>query len=139
LTICTHGRQPAFLDADIVAQTLSRFRNTAKAESFEILAYCLMPDHGHWLIEGTSETANFLRFAKLAKQRSGAAHARKSGTRLWQEGYWERVLRPEEDLKEIAGYIVNNPVRAGLVATASEYPYSGSDIWSLEDLIESVM
>jgi putative transposase len=117
--------------------TVEQFRITARTEGFAILAYCLMPDHVHLLVEGISERSDFRRFAKLAKQRSGAAYALKSGNRLWQKGYYERVLRYDEDAKDVAQYIIANPVRAGLVRSPDQYPYLGSDRWSVRDLIES--
>ena len=114
-----------------------QFRKTSKDEAFEILAYCIMPDHGHFLIEGLEDRPDFRRFCKLAKQRSGSAHARSHGGRLWQEGYHERVLRENDDLRALARYLLNNPVRAGLVAAPIDYPYLGSDRWALAELIDA--
>ena len=97
-----------------------------------------MPDHAHLLIEGSREHSDMRQFAKMAKQGSGAVYALKSGRALWQEGYHDRVLRAEEDSRRVARYILENPVRAGLVKHASEYPFSGSDIWAMADLIGSL-
>ena len=104
---------------------------------FALLAYCLMPDHAHLLVEGLADTSALRRFAKLAKQRSGARHAIDVGQRLWQEGYDEHVLRGDEDARHVARYIIENPVRAGLVTTPFQYPYLGSDVWTLRELIDS--
>ena len=72
---------------------MEQFRRTALLERFAILAYCLMPDHVHLLVEGLTDTSDLTRFAKMAKQRSGGIYRRRFGKRLWQEGYFERVLR----------------------------------------------
>jgi putative transposase len=138
LTTCTYQRHPTFRDAEIATRTIEHFRTTARAEQFELLAYCLMPDHAHLLVEGLTESADFRRFTKLAKQRSGAAYALTADRPLWQKGYYERVLRQEEDAREIARYIVANPVRAGIVESPDRYPHSGSDKWSIGELIEWV-
>src|SRR5262245_47228778 len=87
LTICTFNRQKFFLNSETVSVTLTQFRKTSEEEDFEILAYCIMPDHGHFLVEGLDEWSDFRRFCKLAKQRSGGRHARSHGVPLWQEGY----------------------------------------------------
>jgi REP element-mobilizing transposase RayT len=50
----------------------------------------MMPDHAHLLVEGTTTSADLRRFAKLAKQRSGAAYAMRVDGALWQEGYSNR-------------------------------------------------
>jgi hypothetical protein len=48
------------------------------------------------------------------------------------------VLRPDDDAKKIPRYIVENPVRAGLVRCAVDYPLVGSDVWTLGELIDSL-
>lgn len=98
-----------------------------------------MPDHAHLLVEGLDDSSDLRRLAKLMKQHSGAAHAMRTGQRLWQEGYYDRVLRQEEDAKYVARYILDNPVRAGLAKSPGEYPYLGSDVWTLEELLGSVI
>jgi putative transposase len=138
LTFCTRERLEAFRDADVVALTLDQFRRTAEDEKFAILAYCLMPDHAHLLVDAVDQDSDFKRFAKMAKQRSGGVYRKRRGSRLWQEGYYERVLRDEDDVLQIARYILNNPVRAGLGESPADYPHLGSDRWSLEELLESV-
>ena len=125
LTFCTHERIKAFADPDVAARTLEPFRRTAAIEQFAIRAYCLMPDHVHLLVEGLSASSDLKRFAKMAKQRSGGVHRRRCGQRLWQEGYFERVLRDGDDLRSIAQYIVDNPIRAGLVERPEQYPHVG--------------
>jgi hypothetical protein len=51
---------------------------------------------------------------------------------LWHKSYHDHVVRSEEDLLQIAEYILGNPVRAGLVESAAEYPFSGSLVWGLD-------
>src|SRR5215211_1046793 len=138
LTFCTFERLPVLKDSHLRDQALRQFRLAASVEAFVILAYCLMPDHVHLLVEGTSDCSDFRRFAKMAKQRAGAAYARHSGRPLWQKGYFERVLRPHDNPKSIARYIVENPVRAGLATNPLDYPHVGSDVWGLQALIEGL-
>ena len=45
--------------------------------------------------------------------------------RLWVRSFYERVVRGERDLGETCQYVLGNPVRAGLVESAEDYPYSG--------------
>ena len=90
-----------------------------------------MPDHAHLLVEGREAQSDLRRFVKMAKQRSGGVYSRRFHRRLWQEGYFERVLRDPDDACLIARYIVMNPVRAGLVASPCDYPYVGTTLWDL--------
>ena len=68
------------------------------------------------------------------KESSGRAYPRRMKCPLWQEGYYDRVLRQEEDVRHVARYIIENPVRAGLVVHPSVYPYLGSDRWTVSQL-----
>jgi putative transposase len=137
LTFCTRSRSTIFIDAIIARDTLAQILRTASEEHFSVLAYCLMPDHVHLLVEGTTQRADLRRFAKMSKQRSGAIHALRSRERLWQEGYHDHILRKDEDLKSVARYILENPVRAGLVRAPTEYPYLGSEVWTLAELFDA--
>lgn len=138
LTFCTHGRHEAFRDPTTVAAVMSHIRRTARAMQFALLAYCLMPDHAHLLVEGAAPDADLRSFVRRAKQTSGQSYARRTGRRLRQEGYYDRVLRADDDAGAIARYILGNPVRAGLVRMPAGYPHLGSDVWSLDDLFASV-
>jgi REP element-mobilizing transposase RayT len=85
-----------------------------------------MPDHVHLVIEGTCETSDLRRCAKLAKQRTEYAIRTTFGIRgLWQEGYYERILRSEEATTMAVRYVLDNPVRAGFVRRAEDYPFTG--------------
>jgi putative transposase len=110
---------------------------TAEQQCFAVLAYCFMPDHLHLLVEGTSDSADLRIFIKLAKQLSGRAHVNVHGELLWQEGYHDRVLRASDEARDVARYILHNPVRAGLVARPRDYPFLGSGRWSIDELLQS--
>ncbi|MCB0239817.1 MAG: hypothetical protein KDH08_14500, partial [Anaerolineae bacterium] len=45
--------------------------------------------------------------------------------KLWQRGCWDHIVRTEESLLAIAQYILDNPVRKGVVARAEDWPWSG--------------
>jgi putative transposase len=95
-----------------------------------------MPDHAHLRVHGHSDRSDLHRFVKRAKQSSGQVYARTVKEPLWQDSYYDHVVRPEENLAGIACYIIQNPVRAGLVASPLQYPLVGSDTWSIEELIK---
>jgi putative transposase len=137
LTFCTDGRRRAFADAaavELVRQQLSR---AASEQKFAVIAYCFMPDHLHLLIEGTSDDSDGRRFIKAFKQYSGYYHSQARHEKLWQRYGFEHVLRDDEATVEVVKYIVANPVRAGLASTVEEYPFVGSLVYELKDLINS--
>ncbi len=137
LTLCSHRRVAVFRSAESVSRTLMEFLRVAEHERFAVLAYCFMPDHLHLLVEGRSSDSDLRLFVSAAKLRSERMHASVHGTRLWQEGYHQRVLRRAQDSRAIARYILEYPVRAGMVRTPLKYPYLGSAVWSVRELLDS--
>jgi hypothetical protein len=82
-----------------------------------------MPDHLHLLARGLDRQCDLRRFAKRAKQLS-AYHARRTRrVRLWQPGYYDRVIRYDEEPGYVE-YIRMNPVCAGLVERPEDYPHT---------------
>jgi putative transposase len=82
LTICTFQRRQWFSNRDCATDAIREFLQTNAHHGFEVLAYCLMPDHLHGLVEGQRADSDFLKCASLFKQHSGFNHARKYGGRL---------------------------------------------------------
>lgn len=85
------------------------------------MRYCFMSDH---------------RFMSIWKQRSGYRHKQHTGESLWQESYYDHVVRDDEEIIRTVRYVLENPVRKGLVRKFDEYPYSGSDVYNAEQLKE---
>lgn len=90
--------------------------------------YCLMPDHAHILFVGTkkeSDQLRALRFVRTQTRRRMFSHEYK-----WQRQAYDRVIRASDRtgsaLRATCHYIAENPVRAGLVEVAREWPFCGS-------------
>uniref|UniRef100_B0T185 Transposase IS200-like domain-containing protein n=1 Tax=Caulobacter sp. (strain K31) TaxID=366602 RepID=B0T185_CAUSK len=117
-------RQATFFgDADYIAY-LTLAAEAFRAAQVEIWAYCLMPNHVHLIAAPSHPSA-------LAKA-VGATHVRY--TRhinlrerwtgyLWQ-GRFASFPMDEAYLRQCARYVGLNPVRAGLVARAADWPWS---------------
>ena len=73
--------------------------------------------------------------SKNVQQYSGYYFAKEYGQRLWQRYGYERVVRDDAELALSIGYIVANPVRAGLATHPAEYPFLGSEVYTLADLL----
>ena len=61
---------------------------------------------------------------RIMRKRTTLRYANLRTTTLWQDGYFERVLRRDEDTQSVIDYILANPIRAGLVERAVDYPFS---------------
>ncbi len=135
LTSCTLDRRKAFTTQDFCDECERELFACSQEFGFTCIAYCFMPDHTHILAEATREDSSLSKYLAMWKQRTGFEWRKKSEWRLWQKGYWERVLRTEDDMLGIARYIVDNPVRAGLVLGVKDYPFSGSEKHTLDEIM----
>src|SRR5688572_1279471 len=135
LTFCTYRRSEVFVDAETVDTVLTQILRAANRWQFDMLAYCFMPDHAHLIVAGKEREADCLAFIKAAKQYSAYRFRQTFGRRLWQRYGFERVLRDDKEVAMTTAYIIGNPVRAGLAAGPSDYPYLGSTRYSVEELI----
>ncbi len=126
ITICC-DRCRQYLSAATQAQrTLQILLECADTHSFRLHAYCIMPDHIHFLVEGTRNDSDLLEFVRLFKQRSGFEFQKLQGESLWEMSYYDHILRSDDTLEEVATYIWWNPVRKHLCAAPHEFPFSGS-------------
>jgi hypothetical protein len=48
------------------------------------------------------------------------------------------VLRGDEATLGVARYILENPVRAGLVARVEDYPFAGSMVYPIAEILAAV-
>nr|WP_318183220.1 transposase [Pseudomonas fluorescens] len=101
---------------------VDQFRSAQDQGWANSLAWVVMPDHFHWLIE--LEHGSLGELMQKTKSLSTRAVNMSSGRKgsLWQPGYHDRALRWEEDLVKLARYVVANPLRAGLVERPGYYP-----------------
>ena len=122
ITTVTHQRIPYFSElnpARLLTQTLMAEQHHATT-----LCYVIMPDHLHWLIELT-DSATLEKCIKTVKAVSAHKinkHLQRTGP-IWQAGYYNHALRQDEDIIDIARYIIANPLRKGLVESIREYPH----------------
>jgi REP-associated tyrosine transposase len=138
LTICCDRRCRAFEDDDAATWLVSQIVQGFPADHFAVIAYCVMPDHVHLLLEGLRDDADLPVAMHNWKQRTAFIWKQTTGNRLGQSGYYDYVVRDEDSIPSIVKYIVGNPVRARLVDDASQYPYTGSTRYRFEELAEGI-
>jgi putative transposase len=138
LTICVDSRRREFTTAKAFDCACAALLRTARDYDVEGTVYVFMPDHVHGLFEATREDADLKKFADMFKQRSGFAHKQATRRTLWQKGYFDRLLRDDDDSLDVIAYIIANPVRAGLCDDPKNYPYLGSTKYSIDQLLDAV-
>ncbi|MFJ7108057.1 REP-associated tyrosine transposase [Pseudomonas sp. NPDC098740] len=122
LTTNTLDREPVFKDFALGRLVVHQFRQAQNQGLVNSLAWVVMPDHFHWLVQlEKCSLSNLMRQTKSLSTREVNLSSNRNGP-LWQQGYHDRALRREEDLVKMARYVVANPLRAGLVEHLGDYP-----------------
>jgi len=124
ITASTFHRQPIFVDPVCCQIVFDRIDWLEKEGKLEYCCCIIMPDHIHLVIE--LESGGTLRQVmqslkgytalKINQQRHQRGH-------VWQEQYYDHLIRNEEDLRSTITYCYENPARMGLVQNAGDYPF----------------
>ena len=127
ITISTFNKYPWFQIHPKLAEKLSATIQDVSATRGTIVnAWCIMPDHVHLLVQDSDIVA----FVRMLKGKATPYGRRlEPGRKLWQRSFYDHAVRAEEKMIDVARYIFQNPIRASLVTSASEYPWSGSLVW----------
>ncbi len=118
--------------AELVENALLYF----DGERYRLLAWCVMPNHVHGMIETmsghpldgvlhswksyTAKEAN-----RILKRRAAVAPEARERT-FWQTEYHDRFIRDDDHFGNVLRYIEHNPVAAGLVAKPEDWRWSSA-------------
>ena len=124
LITTTKDRCPYFSDIQLGRLVVCALRYQHDRGNINSLAFVVMPDHMHCLVQ-LNEATNLSKLMASVKSWS-ALQVRKAGKisneNIWQRGYHDHALRSDEDIQSVARYITANPLRAGLVEDIGKYP-----------------
>jgi REP element-mobilizing transposase RayT len=124
VTTPTWQRQPVFLDFQAACVAARCFEDSGLLGDARMLAWVLMPDHVHWLVQVGAQDSLSTVVNRL-KSASGRQVNRLLGKQgpLWQKAFHDHALRAEEEVRTMARSMVANPLRAGLVQRMGDYPF----------------
>ena len=94
-------------------------------ERYRLLAWCVMPNHVHAVVEPGEQQG--LGAIVQAWKSFSAKRANKLLNRsgpFWHKDYFDRFIRDEGHLQRTIEYVENNPVKAGLASTITDWPWS---------------
>jgi putative DNA methylase len=93
---------------------------------YRLLAWVVMPNHIHLLVEiwQTPQAQLVKDWKGFSARRINRLLARRG--KLWQDDYWDRYIRDEAHYRKVVHYIESNPVKAGLVKSPQQWPFSSA-------------
>jgi putative transposase len=117
-------RERVFFGDDDYRAYLALIGAAARRSGTAIWAYCLMPNHVHFIMVPSAADGLRATFAEAHRRYTGRINARLGQTgHLWQ-GRFASSAMDEAHLLAAARYVAQNPVRAGLAARAADWPWS---------------
>ena len=124
VTLNTQHRRSLLARQEVFDAFLEYARKNA-ASGRAVGRFVIMPDHIHLFVRIGPDfrLSDFVRLLKQALtkelKRLGDADD------FWQPGFFDRLLRHSDSYSEKWNYVRENPVRAGLCATANDWPWQG--------------
>ncbi len=122
VNVSTHKRSPVFTclaNGRLLIRAMMRAEIEGHANT---LAFVIMPDHLHWLLQLVSDRSLSVCIGAVKSESSRRiSNSNRSTKPIWQSGFYDRALRQEEDIVDVARYMIANPVRAGIVGSVRQY------------------
>lgn len=124
ITICTIHRRN-IRDLEAAHHVFEGYVCRARDEfGVAVGRYLIMPDHMHFFVRG-GDDFKLAQWVNGLKRAISVALGATKKRPLWQPGFFDHVLRNDESYSQKWEYVRENPVRAGLVVQADEWPVSG--------------
>jgi putative transposase len=124
LTLATAGRKPVFENPFLGESALGILNHVKALHPFQMKGYVMMPDHWHLMIHTQGG-----RFDKVVHsfKRNVTIEFHKKGFcegAIWQDRFYDHVIRDDDDFSNHLDYIHFNPVHHGNASSPAEYPFS---------------
>ncbi|WP_319549579.1 transposase [Desulfogranum marinum] len=126
---CCALRHPRM--ASVVQESLLQF----DGQRYRLLAWCIMPNHVHLLIEPCAALGKIVQSwksytARWAMQHNAELELGVPGKSLWMREYWDRYIRDEQHFRDVIRYIHYNPVKAQLCVTPEQWLWSSAGLYN---------
>jgi putative transposase len=122
VTLCTKDRRRALANATVHSVLIDYGRGGLPGGS-ALGRYVIMPDHIHLFVAGADDFDLGGWVRGLKRVVAAAVSGGRGG--LWQRGFFDHLIRNSESYSEKWDYVLENPVRAGLVSSADKWPFQG--------------
>ena len=122
VTVTTYQRYKYFLDFDNARKVIAALKKSDELGFTQTISFMVMPDHFHWLFQLKNQES-LSGVLKRVKGGSSFNIKNKHTSQVWQQGFYDSLIRDEEHLIAEARYIVANPLRANLIKNIGDYPF----------------
>ena len=135
LTFCLKAGYTGLERKEIASAIYAESDCMKEDRAWSVRVSTLMPNHAHFLAVLGDRLTLSQAMGRLKGKTSGILC---SSSLLWQDGYFEHRLRPDESVQPIFHYIYMNPYRAELISIEEKWPHfrcSEEDWWWFKNLL----
>jgi len=127
VTTCTYQRKAILARGEVAKILIREWCSARERHRWAIGRYVIMPDHVHFFCAPEFDAKTLPIFVGSWKEWTSKAIKRQLGltNSVWQEEFFDHVLRSSESYSEKWNYVRNNPVRHGFVTDADDWPWQG--------------
>lgn len=127
ITTCTHLRKPILASEPLAQILIKEWRDARNRHGWASGRYVIMPDHVHFFCAPELDAKPLPTFIGFWKEWTSKGIKRALGlpSPVWQEQFFDHMLRSGESYAQKWDYVRDNPVRAGLVPNADDWPWQG--------------
>lgn len=126
-TLVSRDRNNFFANPNIINIFFDIIKKIQNRKPFELIAYCVLPDHIHLLIKLPEDSQDFSQIIRDIK-RGTTIKVRKflklSDLIIWQDRFWEHTIQDDRDLQRHFDYIHYNPVKHGYAEDYAQWEWS---------------
>jgi putative transposase len=145
ITNVTFERKPILIDhIDLLWNVFNKVKNKV---TFDIMAWVILPDHFHVVIDPKQhDISNIMQRIKMSFGTLWRIRMNLFSGRVWQNRFWDHIIRDQDDLNRHIDYVHFNPVKHGYVNSPFDWTHSSihkyhaegfySRNWGLRDTIE---
>ena len=125
VTLCTYCRRKVLATNSVNNPLVELAKRAHTQHNIAVGRYVIMPDHLHLFVRGPDDFQLGQWIGMLKQHLAKAIESSETSRPLWQRGFFDYLLRSEESYGQKWNYVRENPVRAGLVERAEDWPYAG--------------
>jgi putative transposase len=127
VTACTDERRNILANSQAATILVEEWTTAKERHDWYIGRYVIMPNHVHFFCSPGNEAQDFSIFMKFWKEWTSKKMKKECNIEghVWQREFFDHLLRNNESYVQKWEYVFNNPVRAGLMKEAQEWPWQG--------------
>ena len=137
---------PHYLKDETIARVVKDQLHRFDGEWYDLVCYCIMSNHVHVILKTDLQIPEdihpvdwrgyeFTPLNKILGRIKGASAYEcnrllgRTGHKFWQPESWDRIPRSPEQLQRMISYVLNNPVKAGIVTDWELFPHTYLKGW----------